>query len=182
MTDKNRNETILITGGCRSGKSRYAESLAKEICNGRKLYVATCVPQDKEMEERVLQHQKSRDKTWETSEIPVHVAGEIDLKSSDYDVILLDCMTLWISNLMMDKNDEEIMAHAEKLVLSLQKSNCPVILVTNELGAGIVPENVVARRFRDIVGSVNQRIAKAADRVVWMVSGIPVTIKQEKRP
>ncbi len=93
-------------------------------------------------------------------------------------MILLDCLTLWMSNLMMEKNEDEIMDYTDNLMISLSKSSCPVILVTNEVGAGIVPENAIARKFRDIAGMVNQKVAKAADRVVWVVSGIPVTIKQ----
>jgi len=179
MNQISTHEIILVTGGCRSGKSSYAEDLAHEISDTQKLYIATCVPHDTEMEKRIKQHKKSRDITWKTSEVPSDVAGEIDRMNTRYQVILIDCLTLWMSNLMMEKNEEEILSCTLDLIRSLKKSSCPVILVTNEVGAGIVPENKLARQFRDIAGRVNQEVAKAADRVVWVVSGIPVTIKQD---
>ncbi len=181
MKGKNRNQITLVTGGCRSGKSSHAEELVQEISCDRKLYIATCVPHDTEMKDRVLRHRNDRGNSWDTVEIPVETAKEIDLKSNQYNVILLDCLTLWMSNLMMEKNEDEIMDCTDNLIISLSKSCSPVILVTNEVGAGIVPENAIARKFRDIAGRVNQKVAKASDRVVWVVSGIPVTIKQEKK-
>jgi adenosylcobinamide kinase/adenosylcobinamide-phosphate guanylyltransferase len=172
-------KTTLVIGGCRSGKSSYAQALAEEI-PGKKLYLATCIPQDEEMHARVGMHQDQRGPDWDTLEEPVKLAAAIKQKSGDYGVILIDCLTLWTSNILLS---EEGVPGLEKergaLLLSLKASGCPVILVSNEVGTGIVPENRLARLYRDEAGRVNQRVAATADRVVWMVAGIPVTIKEK---
>ena len=173
-------EVVLITGGCRSGKSRYALKLAESINADIKVFIATCVPHDREMKQRVENHRKERNKTWGTVEAPVNLPEAIIENSSDNNVILVDCLTLWINYLMIESkidNQEDIILCLDKLVQSLEKSKGPVILVTNEVGAGIVPENKMARLFRDLAGLVNQKIASCSNKVVWMVAGIPVTIK-----
>ncbi|MBW2055166.1 MAG: bifunctional adenosylcobinamide kinase/adenosylcobinamide-phosphate guanylyltransferase [Deltaproteobacteria bacterium] len=170
-------KTILVIGGCRSGKSSHALNLANQI-PGHKIFIATCMPHDKEMEERVLLHKKQRSRAWTTLEVPVRLSEEISKNSQKENVILVDCLTLWISNLILENNDQEnIDGHIRKLVQSLEKSQCPIILVSNEVGTGIVPENRLARRFRDIAGFTNQRVAACADNVIWMVAGIPVGVK-----
>jgi len=170
-------KTILVIGGCRSGKSGHALNLANQI-SGHKIFIATCMPRDKEMEDRVLLHKKQRSRAWTTLEVPVHLPEEISKNSRKENVILVDCLTLWISNLMLENNDQENMdAHIRKLVRSLEEAPCPIILVSNEVGTGIVPENGLARRFRDIAGFTNQKVAACADTVIWMVAGIPVGVK-----
>jgi adenosylcobinamide kinase/adenosylcobinamide-phosphate guanylyltransferase len=170
-------KTVLIIGGCRSGKSSHGLNLADKLA-GQKIFIATCVPHDKEMKQRVLHHQKQRNPNWKTLEVPLLLSESIRENSRQGHVILVDCLTLWINNLLMENSDpESIDMHVQKLIQSLEKTECPVILVSNEVGTGIVPENKLARLFRDIAGFANQKIAACVDSVVWMVAGIPVEIK-----
>ena len=170
-------ETVLIIGGCRSGKSGHALHLADQFA-GHKIFMATCVPLDKEMEQRVSHHQKQRNPNWKTLDVPLFLPEAIRENSGRGQVILVDCLTLWINNLLMENDDPEtIDKHVGQLARSLENTECPVILVSNEVGTGIVPENRLARLFRDIAGFANQKIAACADRVIWMVAGIPVEIK-----
>ena len=170
-------ETILVIGGCRSGKSSHALHLAEQI-PGQKIFLATCMPDDKEMEQRVLRHQQQRSSAWETLEVPFFLPEAIHKNSIEGHVILVDCLTLWINNLILeDDKPENIDNHIQKLTRSIERSECPVILVSNEVGTGIVPENKIARLFRDIAGFTNQKVAACVNRVIWMVAGIPVEIK-----
>jgi adenosylcobinamide kinase/adenosylcobinamide-phosphate guanylyltransferase len=170
-------ETVLVIGGCRSGKSSYAVELAEQI-PGQKIFIATCIPHDKEMENRVLRHKKRRSRAWSTLEVPFRLPEEIRKNSRKENVILVDCLTLWISNLFLENDDQENKnGHIRKLIQSLEKAECPIILVSNEVGTGIVPENRLGRLFRDIAGFTNQKIAACANKVIWMVAGIPVGVK-----
>ena len=170
-------ETVLVIGGCRSGKSSHALYLANQIPR-QKIFIATCTPHDKEMEKRVLLHKKQRSRAWSTLEVPVRLPEEISKNSRKENVILVDCLTLWISNLFLENNDQGNMdGHIGKLIQSLEKAECPIILVSNEVGTGIVPENRLARLFRDAAGFTNQKVAACADKVIWMVAGIPVGVK-----
>jgi adenosylcobinamide kinase / adenosylcobinamide-phosphate guanylyltransferase len=170
-------ETILVIGGCRSGKSSYALYLAEQI-PGQKIFIATCTPQDKEMEQRVLRHRQQRSSVWETLEEPFFLPEAIHKNGRKGHVMLVDCLTLWINNLILnDDKPENIDNHIQKLTQSIEKVECPVILVSNEVGTGIVPENKLARLFRDITGFANQKVAACVDSVIWMVAGIPVKIK-----
>jgi len=171
-------EIALIIGGCRSGKSRYALELAKQVPGDRRIFIATCVPKDEEMEMRIARHKEGRNKSWSTIEVPIHLPEAIIEYSSKSDLILVDCLTLWISNLILDNNDVDISEAALCLAKSLKDVQCPVIMVSNEVGTGIVPENRLARLFRDAAGIVNQNVAACSDRVIWMVAGIPVPIKK----
>jgi adenosylcobinamide kinase / adenosylcobinamide-phosphate guanylyltransferase len=170
-------ETILVVGGCRSGKSSHAMQLAEQI-SGQKIFIATCIPQDKEMEQRVSHHRQQRNNIWKTLEVPIFLPEAIITHGVKGHVLLVDCLTIWINNLIMDdQNAAKIDTHIQKLSQSLEKAECPVILVSNEVGCGIVPENKLARLFRDITGFANQKVAGCVDRVIWMVAGIPVKIK-----
>lgn len=170
-------ETILVIGGCRSGKSRHALYLTEQV-PGQKIFIATCIPQDKEMEQRVRHHQQQRSDTWKTIEVPIFLPEAIDTYGVKGNVLLVDCLTLWINNLLMHDQDlTKIDTLIAAFTRSLEKIKCPVILVSNEVGCGIVPENNIARLFRDIAGFTNQKVAGCADRVIWMVAGIPVKIK-----
>ncbi len=171
-------ESVFVIGGCRSGKSSHALKLAEQIYGNQKIFIATCQPHDEEMKKRVARHQKERDPSWKTLESPVLVPQTIITNSHKENVILVDCLTLWVSNLMLEEKDmDEISEHIQRLTQSIQKAQCPVILVSNEVGTGIVPENRLARYFRDAAGFVNQKVADCCDKVVWMVAGIPVKIK-----
>ena len=171
-------EIIFVIGGCRSGKSTYALQTAEKVPGERKIYIATCVPQDDEMKKRVAKHQTVRSKSWTTVEEPLKLPETILQNNHRADVILIDCLTLWVSNLLMGTRDEKKIEEAiSQLIDALEKATCPVVLVSNEVGSGIVPENPLARQYRDIIGLANQAVAKTADKVIWMVAGIAVSVK-----
>ncbi|MFH2066312.1 MAG: bifunctional adenosylcobinamide kinase/adenosylcobinamide-phosphate guanylyltransferase [Pseudomonadota bacterium] len=170
-------EKILVIGGCRSGKSSYALSLAEQI-PGEKRFIATCIPFDEEMKERVSHHQQDRSPDWMTIEAPIDLPGAILKHSALSEVVLADCLTLWISNLLMNNiSGQELVPEINRLTHAIHHAASSVILVSNEVGTGIVPENALARLFRDFAGLSNQRVASAVNKVVWMVAGIPVVIK-----
>jgi len=171
-------ESCIVIGGCRSGKSRYAQAYAESISPDRRIFVATCVPNDEEMRDRIARHRLQRDASWTTVETPIQLPEAITAHSRKAAVVLADCLTLWITNLLMQPAEAAfIEEHIEKLAEAVRLADCPVILVSNEVGTGIVPENKLARQFRDLVGLANQRLAACADKVVWIVAGIPVRIK-----
>lgn len=169
---------ILVLGGCRSGKSNVAKQTADDMAPDKKFYLATCVPTDREMKNRVKRHQDDRGPDWTTIEEPIRIHETIDRACAQAKVILVDCLTLWISNLLFEEKDEAgIMAAMDRLETALTRAACPVILVSNEVGYGIVPENSLARQFRDMAGLVNQRAARFADQVIVTMAGIPIQIK-----
>lgn len=171
-------DIIFIIGGCRSGKSKYALKMAEELSEDKKVFIATCVPHDDEMKQRIAQHQKERSHSWNTIEEPVQLPEIIAERGKQANVILVDCLTLWITNLWLEANSQKKLEdHVSQLVHVLKEAHCPVVLVSNEVGTGIVPENKLARQFRDSMGWVNQAIAGCSNKVIWMVAGIPVTIK-----
>lgn len=169
--------SFLVIGGCRSGKSSYALERCNQI-SGRKIYIATTVVQDEEMHQRVAAHQQERGKGWQTIEEPLQVHQHIETRSKTAAVILVDCLTLWVSNMLMETYEQDrVLTMVEHLTQAVQHSQCPVFLVSNEVGTGIVPENKLARRFRDNAGLVNQKVAAAVDEVYYTVAGIPMRIK-----
>ena len=170
----------LVIGGCRSGKSRYALDAANKITGDRKVFLATSVPRDPEMDKRVVTHQAERGQDWQTIEEPMMIHDAIS-QASRADVILVDCLTLWTSNLMFAYDEPEIMNAVGLLIAALKQCSCPVFLVTNEVGYGIVPDNALARQFRDTAGLVNQKIAAMADRVILTVAGIELSIKPSEK-
>jgi adenosylcobinamide kinase / adenosylcobinamide-phosphate guanylyltransferase len=175
---------ILITGGTRSGKSEYARKTA-EALPGARAFVATCLATDEEMTRRIKKHQHERLKAdWHTIEEPLELADTLR-KAEDFDVLLVDCLTLWISNLMYEAREEEsglveeeIAGRAAELVKACAARRGTVIFVTNEVGSGIVPENSVARLYRDLVGRCNQIIAGKADEVYMVACGLPLNLKR----
>ena len=175
------NKIILVTGGARSGKSAFAENLVRNS-GGKRFYIATAPVLDHEMEDRVRRHKERREnENWTTieEEIDLDHALESAVRQGAGS-ILVDCLTLWISNLLYRKPemDEDGMAElSEKLVKTLKKIPAQTVLVTNETGLGIVPENPLARKFRDLSGKCSQIIAAQADEVYFTVAGIPWRIK-----
>ncbi len=159
----------LVGGGARSGKSRYALELARKT-GGRLGFVATAEARDEEMRSRIEAHQAERGPEFSTIEAPLDLATAYAMP---YDVCVVDCLTLWCSNLLFAERD---IATETNAMLSAAKDR-DVILVTNEVGCGIVPDNALARRFRDEAGRMNQRCAEAADTIYWMVFGVPLKIK-----
>ncbi|HZA56901.1 MAG TPA: bifunctional adenosylcobinamide kinase/adenosylcobinamide-phosphate guanylyltransferase [Candidatus Udaeobacter sp.] len=170
-------QIILITGGARSGKSKYAEQRAGEM-GDRRLYVATAEAKDEEMSQRIAEHQKRRGNQWRTIEEPVELAEALQAQRGKTDSALVDCLTLWISNLLTGRDEKYVEEKVEQLVETLPQLDFHVVLVTNEVGWGIVPDNPLARQFRDLAGWTNQRIAQATDEVVLMVAGVPMIVKK----
>ena len=168
---------ILITGGARSGKSHFAQELARKF-PGPKAYLATAQALDGEMAERIRRHRQNRPGDWETLEEPLRITECIETNGSRLGLILLDCLTLWISNLLMaEEKEERILKEADRLIQACQKTGCSLIIVGNEVGMGIVPDNPQARVFRDLSGLIQQKIAGEADEVYFLVSGIARKIK-----
>ena len=173
----------LITGGSRSGKSAFAQQLAEQE-PGAKLFLATCPVTDDEMAARIKRHIADRKEAgWMTVEEEVDVADRLE-KSQEYTVVLVDCLTLWVNNLMYHAEQENevldedtVAAKAAEILQKTREHSGRVLFVTNEVGLGIVPENETARRYRDLVGRCNQRIAAAADDVYLVSCGIPIQIK-----
>jgi len=164
----------LVLGGARSGKSRHAEVLVTALPAPRR-YIATAQPLDEEMRQRVALHRERRAGTFETHEVPVGLPASILRLGRDGAPILVDCLTLWLSNLMLA--DHDIRAATAALERALDASRAPIVLVANEVGLGIVPENALARRFRDEAGRLNQRMAERADNVTLLVAGLPIRVK-----
>ena len=165
---------IFITGGARSGKSSLAlEKAAKH--EGKKAYVATAQALDAEMKERIDRHRKERGSDWDTFEEPTDVAQSLVPLGRVYDVIIIDCLTIWLSNHMFSEG--EVGGEVEGLIAALKESKTNVFVVSNEVGMGIVPDNETARLFRDMAGSLNQKVADVADEAYLVVSGMPVRIK-----
>jgi adenosylcobinamide kinase / adenosylcobinamide-phosphate guanylyltransferase len=171
-------QITLVTGGARSGKSRYAEERAKQL-GARLLYLATAEAKDEEMIQRIAEHQKRRGDQWITIEEPLELAEALLLYRGRADCAVVDCLTLWISNLLAQRDEAEVKKKVEELVARLPSLDFDVFLVTNEVGSAIVPDNPLARKFRDLMGWTNQRFAKAAHEVVLMVTGLPVIVRKE---
>lgn len=173
----------LILGGARSGKSRYGLGLAAR-CPAPRLFVATCEPRDAEMEARIEAHQRQRGSDWTTREVPLELTAALGAAQDGYGVILVDCLTMWVSNLLLKEGAPRgsIQTAGERLVEVLAQTATPTILISNEVGFGIVPDNPLAREFRDQAGWLHQRLAQVADLVVLVVAGVPVLIKSEIFP
>ena len=171
-------QIILITGGARSGKSQYAEQRAREL-GSRRLYVATAEAQDQEMAQRIAAHKRNRGDEWTAIEEPVELTETLLAQRGRIDCALVDCLTLWISNLLLRRDGQYVKEKVEQLVQAMPQLDFHLVLVTNEVGWGIVPDNPLAREFRDVAGWTNQRIAGAANEVVVMVAGIPMMVKKE---
>jgi adenosylcobinamide kinase/adenosylcobinamide-phosphate guanylyltransferase len=172
-------EVTFILGGCRSGKSRYALETARNIPSDQMIFIATSVPFDEEMRARVTRHQAERGSDWTTVEAPLQLPEAIETHGHNpRHVVLVDCLTFWINNLLMESAESSTAAtKIPRLIEAIASAQCPLLLVSNEVGAGIVPENQLARIFRDAVGSMNQAVAACASRVFWVVAGIPIPVK-----
>jgi adenosylcobinamide kinase / adenosylcobinamide-phosphate guanylyltransferase len=163
----------LVLGGARSGKSRHAEALVT-AAPAPWVYVATAEPFDDEMKTRIAEHRVRRGGQWHTVEAPLELAGAIEGAPASA-TVLVDCLTLWLNNLMFNNRNTD--TETARLAAVLAARQGPVVLVSNEVGSGIVPDNAQARRFRDLQGRLNQRIAARADHVVLLVAGLPMVVK-----
>ncbi|HET6525352.1 bifunctional adenosylcobinamide kinase/adenosylcobinamide-phosphate guanylyltransferase [Sphingopyxis sp.] len=166
--------SLFVIGGARSGKSRYAQARA-EAAGGDPVFVATAEAFDDEMRERIARHRADRDARWSTVEAPRELPAAIDALGGAGAVVLVDCLTLWVSNLLLAGADVRVAGR--QLCDAVARFDGTLILVANEVGLGIVPDNALARAFRDAAGQLNQSVAAAAAEVVLLTAGLPLTLK-----
>ncbi len=169
----------FITGGARSGKSARAQRLAEDQ-DGELVYLATAQAFDDEMTDRIARHRADRGERWRTVDCPVDLPQAIAREMAPGSILLVDCLTLWTSNLLL--GDHDFQAMSKRLIDTLSGATSPIILVSNEVGMGIVPDNALARRFRDMAGRLNQDVAAIADTVELVVSGICLPLKTKSAP
>lgn len=175
-TQRGRSKLILVLGGAASGKSQAALDLAGQ---GRpRAFVATGQALDREMEVRIKRHQTTRSSHWETAEIPIDISSWISEFSQSYQSIIIDCLTLWLSNLKGQRvRDSAISDVTADLLQAIRRTRARVVIVSNELGLGLVPATKAVRAFRDLAGQINQQVAAEADEVYLVVSGLPLRLK-----
>ncbi len=166
---------ILITGGIKSGKSRFALKIAREIEDRDKVFIATGRPIDREMQDKIEKHQKERGSEFKTIEEPTRLGAV--LKTMDPSVVILDCLTLWLSNLYFEVSETEKSSEIEGLMTALKEFKGDLIIVTNEVGLGIIPGDQTSRDYQAELGSINQKVAEICDEVYVLISGIPLRIK-----
>ena len=169
------SRSTLVLGGARSGKSAYAESL---VSRAPLLYLATAQAHDDEMAERIKVHRERRGPRWITVEEPLDLVDTLYRHRSAFSGILVDCLTLWVSNLMLAEKD--VRQATDSLCNAITVTTIPLVLVSSEVGMGLVPETPLGREFRDLQGMVNQRVAKACSQVVFVAAGLPLILKDEK--
>jgi adenosylcobinamide kinase/adenosylcobinamide-phosphate guanylyltransferase len=170
-------KSILITGGARSGKSRFAQKLAAEA-GGRVLFVATAEAKDKDMRLRIEAHRESRPAGWKTLEAPLGISEIIDQHIGEAEIVVIDCITMLVANRLLQGRSEELaLKEIKAIVDQMGKLEATFILVTNEVGLGLVPDNELGRRYRDCLGRANQILAQHVDEVYLMVAGIPIRLK-----
>src|SRR5689334_18381057 len=176
--ETSEGRVVLIVGGVRSGKSRYAQQLA--ATGERVAFIATAEDRDEEMAQRVARHRAERPSTWTTIEAPVEISDALLSCHGKFDTIVIDCLTLWASNLMEHEQQDaqRVAPHIDRLVRTLSRISSTIILVSNEVGSGIVPDTEMGRFYRDVLGSINQRVAAVADEVLLLVAGCPLVVKQ----
>ena len=175
-----KKELNLLIGGARSGKSALAERLAGKL--DRVLFVATAQALDEDMKRRIANHRSGRPDSWHTLEEPVDLVASMRPRIKDYDVVLLDCLTLWVSNMLLQNEDTQdveqvILAAAKELMALYENGDCSWIIVSNEVGLGIVPSSSLGRAYRDALGRVNQLVAARADRVYLTSAGLALEMK-----
>jgi adenosylcobinamide kinase/adenosylcobinamide-phosphate guanylyltransferase len=164
----------FVLGGARSGKSRYSEGLVMD-CTPPWVYIATAQAHDSEMSGRIAEHRQRRDGRWRTVEAPLDLPGAIAAHGSKGQPVLIDCLTLWLSNVMLASHD--LVAETQRLIAALRNADGPIVIVSNEVGFGIVPDNALARKFRDAQGRLNMQVAAIADRAVLIAAGLPLILK-----
>lgn len=166
---------IFVLGGARSGKSRFAEERTRAFAAEENIYIATAECHDAEMESRIALHRSRRGTEWRTIEAPYQLAETLAAEARDDRAILVDCLTLWLTNHLLAEADLE--AESDNLVSALTATGGPIVLVSNEVGLSIVPDNALARRFRDEAGRLNQRIAAIASEAWFIAAGLPLRLK-----
>ena len=177
MQETRQGSVTLVLGGVRSGKSRYAQQLAEQ--SRRVVFVATAKPSDDEMRRKIDRHREERPKEWLTVEEPLELVRVLAQHEQDCDVIVVDCLTIFAANLLEEENEDRVAIEHRVAALcsALVTVGCDVVLVSNEVGSGVVPAYELGRRYRDLLGEINQSVARAADDVVLMVAGLPLALK-----
>jgi adenosylcobinamide kinase/adenosylcobinamide-phosphate guanylyltransferase len=177
MQETRKGSVTLVLGGVRSGKSRYAQQLAERWL--RVMFVATAKISDDEMQRKIERHRQERPADWTTVEEPLELTRVLMHHQLDCDVMVVDCLTIFAANLLEEEgeNDDAIEKRIEALCAALRSVGCSVVLVSNEVGSGVVPAYPLGRRYRDLLGEINQRVAQVADDVVLMVAGLPLALK-----
>lgn len=168
----------FVTGGARSGKSRYALEIAADPRYHRPVFIATAEPFDAEMEDRIQRHREERDSRFFTIEEPVDLAGALRRLPPGTDVVIIDCLTVWLGNLLHRGDAGETEGEMERFLSALEELPCPVVVVSNEVGLGGIAITPMGRAFTDLLGRLNQEVAARAERAVMMVSGLPLVLKE----
>ncbi|MFH1245419.1 MAG: bifunctional adenosylcobinamide kinase/adenosylcobinamide-phosphate guanylyltransferase [Candidatus Omnitrophota bacterium] len=168
---------VFVLGGARSGKSSYAVELAEKLSRNV-AYIATCVHPDPEMKQRIKRHKKSRPGHWQVVEEGRDISAALGNIGRQYNVVIIDCLGLLVTNLLLEHfSDSKILKTLQRTIQGISGHPAAVLVVSNEVGSGIIPDNPLGRRFRDLLGIANQMFARKADEVIWMQAGIPVKIK-----
>jgi adenosylcobinamide kinase / adenosylcobinamide-phosphate guanylyltransferase len=178
MSERSARRVVLVLGGVRSGKSRYAQELATR---GRRVgFIATAEACDDDMRQRIARHRQERPASWTTFEVPLALEDTLLNCGNQFDTILIDCLTVWTANIMQAEASDEhrVLARADRLAKVLREIPASVVLVSNEVGSGVHPDTEMGRTYRDLLGFVNQRVAAAADEVILLVAGCPLFVKQ----
>ena len=175
------NHLTLVLGGARSGKSRFALGRG-ETRGGERIFIATAQPMDDEMTRRIARHRRERPEGWKTLEAPLRLAEALRSLEGKAEVAVIDCLTLWLSNLLTDlgENEEKILEEVDRLIKAARSVDLSVIAVSNDVGSAIVPADSLSRLFRDLSGLLHQRWAARADEVYWMMAGIAIPIKEKR--
>ena len=176
MSGKRSGRIILVLGGARSGKSRFAQQLAERLWP-KPVYLATAEITDAEMADRIARHRAARDGRWACVEEPLDLAGALARAAAQGNGVLLDCVTVWLGNVLVKEGATAADGRQQALLTALQQRRGDLILVSNEVGLGIVPEHALGRQFRDLAGWLNQALAAEADTVVFVAAGLPLTLK-----
>ncbi len=176
MSDANQGRLILVLGGARSGKSRYAQQLAERAWS-RPVFLATAEVTDEEMGARIAKHKAARDARWQCVEEPFDLAGALARAAGQGDGVLLDCLTVWLGNVLVKEGAAGVAARQQALLAAVRARTGGLIMVSNEVGLGIVPEYPLGREFRDFAGWLNQALAAEADAVLFIAAGLPLALK-----
>ena len=176
MSDLPTKELILVLGGTRSGKSSWALHYTEAQYRSH-LFLATARSLDEEMAERIRLHKSSRGPDWQLIEEPIEISEAIRTRCSDVEAVLIDCLTVWLSNVLLEKGDEGIDRYQDDFLETLSAREQTVVVVSNEVGMGVVPESPLGRKFRDLSGQINQKIAAMADKVIFLTAGLPMVLK-----
>jgi adenosylcobinamide kinase / adenosylcobinamide-phosphate guanylyltransferase len=177
MQEMRQSSVTLVLGGVRSGKSRYAQQLAER--ESRVIFVATAKPSDEEMQRKIDRHREERPAEWTTVEEPLELVQVLKQRGQSCDVMVVDCLTIFAANLLEAEGDDRdaVDRRVKALCEALQSASCSVVVVSNEVGSGVVPAYPLGRRYRDLLGEINQSVARVADDVVLMVAGLPLALK-----